>query len=56
MFGVVVDDKLLDYKFNNFLVFLYFGKKGQVGVFFLDVFIGEFMVCEGSLIYVDKFI
>ncbi|KGE84911.1 DNA mismatch repair protein MutS [Phaeodactylibacter xiamenensis] len=54
--GVAVDDKLLDHKSNNFLASLYFGKKDHVGVSFLDVSTGEFMVCEGSLTYADKLI
>ncbi|NRA50201.1 MAG: DNA mismatch repair protein MutS, partial [Phaeodactylibacter sp.] len=54
--GVAVDDKLLDHKSNNFLASLYFGKKDQVGVSFLDVSTGEFLVCEGSLTYADKLI
>lgn len=54
MLGVVVDDKLLDYKINNFLVVFLFGKKGMVGLFFLDIFMGEFLSCEGDFFYVDK--
>ncbi len=54
--GVAVDDKLLDHKSNNFLASLYFGKKDQVGVSFLDVSTGEFLVCEGSMTYADKLI
>lgn len=54
--GVAVDDKLLDHKSNNFLASLFFGKKDQVGVSFLDVSTGEFLVCEGSLAYADKLI
>ncbi|WP_350181268.1 DNA mismatch repair protein MutS [Phaeodactylibacter sp.] len=52
--GVAVDDKLLDHKSNNFLASLFFGKKDQVGISFLDVSTGEFLVCEGSLAYADK--
>ncbi len=54
--GVAVDDKLLDHKSNNYLASLFFGKKDQVGVAFLDVSTGEFLVCEGSLSYADKLI
>lgn len=54
--GVAVDDKLLDHKRNNFLASLYFGKKGQAGLAFLDISTGEFMACEGSLAYADKLI
>ena len=54
--GVAVDDKLLDHRSNNYLASLYFGKKDQVGIAFLDVSTGEFLVCEGSLAYADKLI
>lgn len=54
--GVAVDDKLLDHKSNNFLASIYFGKKEQAGVAFLDISTGEFLTCEGSLAYADKLI
>jgi DNA mismatch repair protein MutS len=54
--GVAVDDKLLDHKSNNFLASVYFGKKEQAGVAFLDISTGEFLACEGSLAYVDKLV
>ncbi|MAT55581.1 MAG: DNA mismatch repair protein MutS [Saprospirales bacterium] len=52
--GVAVDEKLLEHKKNNFLASVYFGKKGQNGVAFLDVSTGEFLVAEGDQQYVDK--
>lgn len=52
--GVAVDDKLLDHKTNNFLAALSFGRKGMVGLSFLDISTGEFLSCEGDLPYVDK--
>lgn len=54
--GVAIDDKLLDHKSNNYLASLFFGRKGQVGLSFLDISTGEFLVCEGSLPYADKLI
>ncbi|MEM9888909.1 MAG: DNA mismatch repair protein MutS [Bacteroidota bacterium] len=54
--GIAVDDKLLDHRSNNYLAALSFGKKGQMGVAFLDVSTGEFLVSEGDKAYVDKLI
>ncbi|MCB0578404.1 MAG: DNA mismatch repair protein MutS, partial [Phaeodactylibacter sp.] len=54
--GVAVDDKLLDHKSNNYLASVFFGRKGQVGVSFLDISTGEFLVCEGSTAYAEKLI
>jgi len=52
--GIAVDEKLLDHKTNNFLASVYFGKKGQIGLSFLDISTGEFLVCEGDESYIDK--
>ena len=54
--GVAVDDKLLDHRSNNYLASIFFGRKGQTGVSFLDISTGEFLVCEGSLAYAEKLI
>ncbi len=51
--GVAVDDKLLDHKSNNYLATLYFDKDA-VGVAFLDISTGEFLVSEGEQSYIDK--
>ena len=52
--GVTTSDKILDHKTNNFLAALSFGKKGQMGVSFLDLSTGELMVAEGNIPFVDK--
>ena len=52
--GVATDDKLLDHKSNNYLASIAFGKKGHLGLSFLDVSTGEFLATEGSISYVDK--
>ncbi|MEM6967297.1 MAG: DNA mismatch repair protein MutS, partial [Bacteroidota bacterium] len=52
--GVAVNDKLLDHRTNNYLASIFFGKKGEVGISFLDISTGEFLVTEGSNQYVDK--
>jgi DNA mismatch repair protein MutS len=52
--GLAVDDKLLDHKTNNYLASLAFGKREEVGMAFLDISTGEFLVCEGDMAYADK--
>ena len=52
--GITTNDKLLDHKSNNFLAALSFGKKNWMGIAFLDLSTGEFMVSEGDMAYVDK--
>jgi DNA mismatch repair protein MutS len=52
--GVAVDDKLLDHQTNNYLAALSFGKREDVGMVFLDISTGEFLVCEGDMAYADK--
>jgi len=52
--GVTVNDKILDHKSNNYLAAIHFGKKGQVGLAFLDISTGEFLVSEGTTMYIDK--
>ena len=51
--GVSFNDKVLEHKKNNFLAAVHFGKK-EVGVAFLDVSTGEFLIAEGTEEYVDK--
>ena len=52
--GVTTDENLLEHKSNNFLASVYFGHKNQIGIAFLDISTGEFMVSEGDLTYIDK--
>ncbi len=51
--GVAFNDDILKSKSNNFLGSVHFGTK-NLGVSFLDVSTGEFLVSEGSAEYVDK--
>lgn len=51
--GVSINDNILNYRENNFLAAVYFGK-GAVGVAFLDISTGEFLTAEGPFDYVDK--
>lgn len=52
--GIAVDDKLLDHKTNNYLASVFFGKNDMLGLSFLDISTGEFLVCEGDFAYADK--
>ncbi len=51
--GVSINDNILNYRENNFLAAVHFGK-GNVGVAFLDISTGEFLTAEGPFDYVDK--
>jgi DNA mismatch repair protein MutS len=51
--GVSINDNILNYKENNFLAAVHFGKN-MCGIAFLDISTGEFMVAEGPYEYVDK--
>lgn len=51
--GVSYNDKTYDQNSNNFLAAVYFERK-QAGVSFLDISTGEFLVAEGSHLYIDK--
>ena len=51
--GVSINDNVLNYKENNFLAAVHFGK-GVCGVAFLDISTGEFLTSEGTTDYVDK--
>ncbi|MBQ8656298.1 MAG: DNA mismatch repair protein MutS [Prevotella sp.] len=51
--GVAMSDNVLNYKENNFLAAIHFGK-GVCGVAFLDISTGEFLTGEGTYDYVEK--
>lgn len=51
--GVAMTDNVLNYKENNFLAAVHFGKS-SCGVSFLDISTGEFLTGEGSYDYVEK--
>ena len=53
--GVTMSDTVLNYKENNFLCAVHFGK-GACGVAFLDISTGEFLTAEGTYEYVEKLI
>ncbi|GFD91362.1 DNA mismatch repair protein MutS [Alteromonas sp. KUL156] len=51
--GVALNDEVLQSKSNNFLAAVHFGKK-LLGVSFLDVSTGEFLIAQGNEEYIDK--
>ena len=51
--GVSINDNILNYRENNFLAAVHFGK-ASCGVAFLDISTGEFLTAEGPFDYVDK--
>ncbi|MCB9328052.1 MAG: DNA mismatch repair protein MutS [Lewinellaceae bacterium] len=53
--GITIDETLLDRKSNNYLASIYFGNKG-LGIAFLDISTGEFLISEGTIEQVEKLI
>ncbi|MDB2362203.1 DNA mismatch repair protein MutS [Flavobacteriales bacterium] len=53
--GVSYNDKVLDHKSNNFLASIHFGAK-EMGISFLDISTGEFLLAQGKDEYVGKLI
>ena len=51
--GVALSDNVLNYKENNFLAAVHFGKSA-CGVSLLDISTGEYLVGEGTYDYVEK--
>ena len=51
--GVSINDNVLNYKENNFLAAVHFGKSA-CGIAFLDISTGEFLTAEGPFDYLDK--
>lgn len=52
--GVAVNDKILDHKSNNFLASVYFDKSNLIGISFIDISTGEFLIAHGDDQYIDK--
>ena len=51
--GVSYNDEVLNQKTNNFLAAVHFSKKG-IGVSFLDISTGEFLLAQGNAEHIDK--
>ncbi|MDP4813549.1 MAG: DNA mismatch repair protein MutS, partial [Saprospiraceae bacterium] len=54
--GVTLEHSLLDTKKNNFLAAVHFTKKDEIGIAFLDISTGEFLLSEGDFPNADKLI
>ena len=53
--GVSFNDQVLEQSKNNFLCAVYFGKK-TIGISFLDVSTGEYLLAQGDRDYIEKLI
>ena len=51
--GVSYNDLVLENNQNNFLAAVYYGEK-NLGISFLDISTGEFLIAEGNREYIDK--
>jgi len=51
--GVALNEKILDHTKNNYLASIHFDSKG-IGVSFVDISTGEFLIAEGKADYIDK--
>jgi len=54
--GIALDDKLLDYKRNNYLASLHILSDQAIGLAFFDISTGEFFSTEGDFQFIDKLI
>ena len=51
--GVAYSDNIIQQKSNNYLATLHFDKQ-SIGISFLDISTGEFLVAQGNVEYIDK--
>ncbi len=51
--GVAINDKILDHTSNNFLASVFFSDT-TIGIAFIDISTGEFILAEGDEAYLDK--
>ncbi len=54
--GLTTDSNLLNHKENNFLCALHYATQNQLGIAFLDISTGEFLVSEGDIHKIQKLI
>ena len=52
--GIITSDGVLDHKHNNYICALFNPSKGAIGIAFMDISTGEFLVSEGDQIAIDK--
>ncbi len=51
--GVSYNDNIVQQKSNNYLASIFIEKE-RIGISFLDISTGEFLVAQGSVVYIDK--
>jgi DNA mismatch repair protein MutS len=54
--GIALDDRLLDFKKNNYLASIHYDSDTSIGLAFFDISTGEFLSTEGDFSYIDKLI
>ena len=54
--GLTTDSKLLNHKENNFLCCLHYSTNNNLGIAFLDISTGEFLVSQGNIHKIHKLI
>ncbi len=54
--GVTLNDNILDHRSNNFLCSIHWPKKGVLGIAFLDISTGDFLISEGNESSIKKLI
>jgi DNA mismatch repair protein MutS len=54
--GITIDETLLDRKKNNYLAAIHFAGKGNVGIAFLDISTGEFLLSQGNEEQIEKLV
>jgi DNA mismatch repair protein MutS len=52
--GLAMSDQLLDHKSNNYLASLHFQSAHKIGIAFLDLSTGEFLISEGGKAQTEK--
>lgn len=52
--GIITSDSVLNHKHNNYIAGLFKPSKGAIGVAFMDISTGEFLVSEGDNTAIDK--
>ena len=52
--GITIEDTLLDKRSNNYLASLHFESKDEIGIAFIEISTGEFLVSEGNHAAIEK--
>jgi DNA mismatch repair protein MutS len=52
--GVALSENILDHRANNYLACVHISPKEEIGLAFLDISTGEFLVSEGDAAYMEK--